>query len=43
MVRGLELTYQKPRLRQETILTIYNNVTKSKSVPWVHLAQEGKK
>jgi hypothetical protein len=42
MVRRLELRYQRHRLRQEIILKIYNNVIKSKGVPWVHLAQDSK-
>jgi hypothetical protein len=42
MVRRLELRYQRLRLRQEIILTIYNNVITSKGVPWVHLAQDSK-
>lgn len=43
MVRRLQLRYQRPRLRQEIILTIYNNVIRSKGVSWVHLAQDSKK
>ena len=43
MVRGLELGYQRPRLRQETVLKIYNNVIMSKGEPWVHLTQGSKK
>ena len=42
MVRRLELKYQRPRLRQEITLTIYNKVIMSNGVPWVHLAQDSK-
>jgi hypothetical protein len=33
MVRRLELRYQRPRLRHEIILTIFNKAIRSKDVP----------
>jgi hypothetical protein len=34
MVRRLEIGYQRPRRRQEIVLTIYNTEIRPKGEPW---------